>query len=420
MSRITHLLLTVFAFSVSFDAKAIFMRYETQQVPIDRLFTNFQQRLMRDPNNFELTYDLARLHSMAYSTNLTSIGVRTNTGRPEFYHPGFDSGVPRRVYSWDPRSDQARALEHLTNAIRHYERAIVLLKKSTNGTSSKEWLVVPLEMGQAWCRDQAGLHKEALVAYRKALAFAWKREVTGEFSFTEWVQDKWSAVKSGNNPLRTTTRRGHIGPGVCYSQEIIGYMLRLLDSVKDAKEVADLKDKQKTLGSMGRAITPILVPLVEGLRLSELVNANAAVTFDLDGTGLPRQWGWITPKAAWLVFDPHGQGRITSALQMFGSVTFWIFWCDGYAALRSLDDDNDGTLRGAELRGIALWRDTNSNGVSEAGEVRTVSEWGISAISCAGEPDEAAASWCPTGVTFEDGTTRPTYDWMAPSHAEQQ
>jgi hypothetical protein len=51
-----------------------------------------------------------------------------------------------------------------------------------------------------------------------------------------------------------------------------------------------------------------------------LTNPNARVAFDLDGSGLPRKWGWITPKAAWLVYDPAGEGRITSGLQMFGNV----------------------------------------------------------------------------------------------------
>jgi hypothetical protein len=134
---------------------------------------------------------------------------------------------------------------------------------------------------------------------------------------------------------------------------------------------------------MGFSITPILVPLVKGAALNDLVNADAAVTFDLDGSGLPKQWGWTTSNAAWLVFDRDGHGQITSARQMFGDVTFWIFWRDGYEALRSLDDDQDGVLQGSELCGIALWHDRNGNGISEPGEVRPVAECGIVSISCA-------------------------------------
>jgi hypothetical protein len=379
------------------------------------LYTNLQERLARNTNDFEVTYDLARLHSMAYSTNDSTLRVRTDNGRPQFYSPGSDAGVPRTVYrGWSPEA-QEEARKHLTNAIVLFRRAIFLLKTSTNKIEYKEWLVLPLEIGHAWCLDQAGLRKEALASYRNTLALAWKREVTGEFKFQEWLEGSWNAVKSGNNPLRVTTRRGYIGPGVCYSDEIIGYLLNLLDPVKDASEIADLRDKRKTLAGMGRAITPVLVPLTAGAVLQDLVDPNAAVTFDLDGSGLPRQWGWITPKAAWLVFDPDGRGKITSALQMFGNVTFWIFWRNGYEALRSLDDNHDGVLSGAELRGIALWNDENSNGICEPGEVRPVSDWGISTISCAGETHSTGISWCPKGVTFTNGELRATYDWIAPS-----
>ena len=314
---------------------------------------------------------------------------------------------------------RAEAMRHLTNAIQLYERAIVLLKKSTNTVRSKEWLVLPLELGHAWCLDQSGARKQALAGYRKALTLAWKKEVTGEFDFHQWVEEKWDAVRSGRNPLRTSRRLGVIGPGVCYTEEIIGYMLKLLDPVKDANEISQLKGKQKTLNSStGRAVTPILVPLVSNARLHDLVDANAAVTFDPDGSGLPRKWGWITPKAGWLVFDPNGQGHITSGLQMFGNVTFWIFWRDGYDALRSLDDDNDGVLRGSELRGIAIWQDRNGNGVSKPEEVRAATEWDITEISCSGETDSNGISSCTRGVTFRNGETRPTYDWIAESQSK--
>src|SRR5438132_3878974 len=120
------LVLTLFG---SFDGKAMFGWYETKQVPIGRLFTNLQERLARDTNNFELTYDLARLHSMAYSTNCHAVAVTTNDNRPEFYHSGYGT-VPKGVYPLPSPEERTQALAHLTNAIVLFERAIVLLKKS--------------------------------------------------------------------------------------------------------------------------------------------------------------------------------------------------------------------------------------------------------------------------------------------------
>ena len=392
----------------------MFAWQETKKVPIDRLFTNLHQRLLQNSNDFLVTYHLARLHSMAYATNLVEVNSTKDEGTPVFYYPGSDSGVPQEIAQ--PQTPRARqvALTQLTNAILLYERAIVLLKKSTN-LNEQRWMILPVELGHAWCLDQAGRVKEALEAYRRTFKIAWQTEVVGEFDPKEWLQERWDDVRSGRNPLHRS-QRNYLGLGVCYSEEIIGYLLKRLDPVKDADEIAQLKKSSKTLLSMGRAVTPIVVPLQPEGRWTELVDTNAAVTFDLDGSGLPRTWGWITPKAAWLVYDSDGSGRITSGLQMFGSVTFWIFWRDGYEPLASLDDDGDGVLSGAELRGLALWQDRNRDGVSDSGEVCPVEAFGITAISCSAARHSSGMAWNPRGVTFYDGTSRPTYDWIAPMH----
>jgi hypothetical protein len=99
-------------------------------------------------------------------------------------------------------------------------------------------------------------------------------------------------------------------------------------------------------------------------------------------------------------------------------VTFWLFWMNGYEALASLGDDHDGRLKGAELAGLALWHDANSNGISEAGEVRAVADWGIVELSCGHIPPRSrvearlAIAVSPAGIRFGDGSTRPTYDLL--------
>src|SRR5262245_41687967 len=97
----------------SFDGHAMFISYATRQVPIGRLFTNLQVRLARNTNDFEATYDLARLHSMAYSTNFVTFRVRTNSDRPEFYWPGSDSGVPKAVFPAESPDARTEARKHL-------------------------------------------------------------------------------------------------------------------------------------------------------------------------------------------------------------------------------------------------------------------------------------------------------------------
>ena len=394
------------------ESPGMHMMPETEQVPIARLFTNLGERLAQNTNDWELTYQLARLHSMSYATNLTVVRAFKESGYPDQWQTAF-TGLPARVQTFKTPEARSVALRHLTNAIALYERSLVLLKRSTNVYARE---VVRPQLGLAWCLDQCGQREQALKAYRKALEAAWKIEVTGDFDFQEWVKDIWNDVKSGKNPIHGRNR-GSVEVGECYCEEIIAYMLKLLNPVKDAHEIAELNERKKTLRTIGRWITPVLLPLAAGTRFDQLVNPTAAVRFDLDGSGLPRKWGWITPKAAWLVYDADGAGRITSALQMFGNVTFWIFWRDGYAAMAALDDNGDGVLSGDELRALALWQDKNSNGISEPGEVRPVERFGITSISCQSLADSAGLKWHPSGATFSDGSTRPTYDWIVPSEA---
>jgi hypothetical protein len=125
------------------------------------------------------------------------------------------------------------------------------------------------------------------------------------------------------------------------------------------------------------------------------------------------------PKDVDAVINPKNEHRITSGLQLFGSVTFWLFWNTGYDALSALDDNLDGKLTGSELAGLAIWEDSRNPGVCDPGEVKPLSEYGIVAVSCRFErdtshPDHIACS--PRGVTFRNGTTRPTFDIILKPH----
>jgi hypothetical protein len=194
--------------------------------------------------------------------------------------------------------------------------------------------------------------------------------------------------------------------------EAANYLIPLLDPEKDNKEIETLKERAKKLRMLPRPITPIAVPLRDGLTARDVLDERARVAFDADGSGLRRRWTWITSEAAWLVLDRHGRKQVDSALQLFGSVTFWTFWENGYQALAALDDDRDGRLAGKELAGLALWHDANGNGACDPGEVRPLAEWGIVALSCRCEKgkDGSHVAFSPQGVMFKNGKVRPTWD----------
>jgi hypothetical protein len=150
----------------------------------------------------------------------------------------------------------------------------------------------------------------------------------------------------------------------------------------------------------------------EGAHLRDLVAPDVHVPFDLDGFG-PAQWSWLKPSTGILVWDPRHSESIDSGLQLFGSVTWWMFWRDGYQALAALDDNRDGWLSGAELDGIAVWIDRNQNGHSDPGEVISLAAAGIARIGVSAVPDATGVLANSQGIEFADGRRTASFDWIA-------
>ncbi|MEY3812643.1 MAG: hypothetical protein RL495_590 [Verrucomicrobiota bacterium] len=421
-------ILTALAIWLTPSAQAIFAEYETDLVPIERVFAGLKTKLAATPDDFELHYQIARLHAMAAFKDNATVPVIKDNGRSNragrVLHGSMesDNGTPeiprgRRDAPPSVGATGKDAATHLADATKHFDLALSLLRKAPNAKENT-WLIKPLLLGSAWCLDKAGRREEALSAYRQALAISWHMEVIKDFKPEDWLKGTRYELTESVDPAATKRgfRAGFLRGGVCFSEECISYLLNLLDPQKDAEEIRILKLSKERLERMPRAVTPILIPLSE-TPFDTLVDVDAQVAFDLDGSGLRRHWGWITPKAAWLVFDGKETGRINSGLQMFGSVTFWIFWRDGYQALGSLDTNGDGLLNGAELRGLALWLDANSNGISEPGEVKPLSAYSIDQLSCRGQTTAPGLRLSPQGVRFKDGSFRPTYDWDSPMNA---
>ncbi len=225
-------------------ARARFIQVDLKPVPLATLITNLEKRLANDSNDVRAVYYLARVHSIAYATNSNEIPIWTDSHdliRPPdigFARPGNENAVPLDVQTNRSRADRDLALQHVTKAVEFYKHAAQLIKSEADPDS--QWLILPIHLGLAWCIDQSGDRQGALKAYRTALELAWHKEVIGDFTFKDWIEEKWDKIRAGENPLRSM-RRGYVGPGVCYSDEIIGYMLALLDPVKDAGEIARLK-----------------------------------------------------------------------------------------------------------------------------------------------------------------------------------
>jgi hypothetical protein len=366
---VRSLLLVVFLAATS-PAFGRFVGVDVERVPVARLIENLEQIARDNPTSVEAQLNLGRAHGMAYAQKSDPLTV------PKAYHGMEPPSVPfGTVTTAADATLGAAAQAHLEAALKAYRQALEL---------DKDNLVIHL--GLAWLTEQAGRKDDAVKQYRTIAAEAWEKE------------KRLTMLGLGGQTL---------------TGEVASYLVPLLDVEKDKREIETLKDHVATLGKLPYPVTPIAVPLADGLTAADLEAPDARVTFDVDGSGLGREWSWITPQAAWLVSDARRDGKINSGRQLFGNVTFWMFWNNGYAPLAALDDNHDSILTGNELAGLALWRDANGNGVAEPAEVKPLSAYGIVALSYKwqtlnDQPGQIAFS--PNGVVFQDGKTRPTFD----------
>jgi hypothetical protein len=358
---------------------ALYVQFELENVPIERATANLERMIQEQPSNVGWRINLARIHAMAFAQKAKTVPIVKNEQMKDWKgQPFFGYGPDYKQFNVISAVDAAiaeAAAKHLQAAVAAYRDVLkVAPENSVAG------------LGLGWALSLAGDKTGAIEVLRQVAAREWPRE-------------------------EKTLSAGYGEPSMV--EETARYLIPLLDPTRDAAEIDTLRQRAAVLARKARFITPIAIPLRPNLTAIDITSERAHVLFDADGSGIPKRWTWITPDAAWLVFDKKDTREITSALQWFGNVTFWMFWENGYDALRVLDDDNDGSIRGSELRGLALWHDRDGDGVSDKGEVRPLAEHGVVSLSTnyeydARHPDEIA--WSNNGVTFTSGEVRPTFD----------
>jgi hypothetical protein len=358
------------------------MPHAMEQAPVERALENVRRDERLPPAQRERL--LGRLHLIAYAQLNAPVTLYSNG---EWHGEIIDScpnnadscGSERRVRFGVELPVRASfwsftARGHLITARTHYERALALDDSDLRA-----------HLGLAYIFDELNQDDAARSELRRIIELsdaAFMRQDNGEIIW--W--DRYAVLS-----------------------EAIDHLAYLAHSAADRRSVASLR---RRLGNARHVtvVTPIVVPLADA-SFDALTNPSSPVAFDFAGTGDTRARGWLTADAAWLVWDPEGLGEVRSGFDMLGQRTWAVFWTDGFEAMRSLDDNRDGALTGAELGGLALWRDVNVNGISDAGEVAPVSAFGITGLAVNGREEMPGLLVAPAGVDFVDGTRRPLYDW---------
>ncbi|KAB2964537.1 SdrD B-like domain-containing protein [Zoogloea sp.] len=124
-------------------------------------------------------------------------------------------------------------------------------------------------------------------------------------------------------------------------------------------------------------VSPIAIDL-DGNGIQTIARENTNGTFDLFGTGTAVKSGWLSSSDAFLVVDSNGNGRIDDVGEMFGGNSAGL----GFAKLASFDSNGDGLVDSQDARfaELKVWRDANSNQLTDQGELLSLSDAGLASL----------------------------------------
>jgi len=130
--------------------------------------------------------------------------------------------------------------------------------------------------------------------------------------------------------------------------------------------------------------TPIVLDL-DGNGIQTL-SVDAGVRFDMLASGQAVQTGWVGSGDGLLVMDRNQDGAINDGAELFGSSTGLSDGTkavDGFQALAQLDTNHDGVISSADAQfsRLGVWIDGNADGVSGAGEVKSLAQLNITQLS---------------------------------------
>ncbi|MBH8574955.1 hypothetical protein I8752_18425, partial [Nostocaceae cyanobacterium CENA369] len=114
----------------------------------------------------------------------------------------------------------------------------------------------------------------------------------------------------------------------------------------------------------------------DGIELVSLEQSTAQ--FDLNADGFREQTGWVKGDDGILALDANSDGKINDITELFGDAV-----TDGFTELATLDSNNDKVIdsRDTQFSKLQIWQDFNQNGITDFGELKTLTQLGIKSLS---------------------------------------
>ena len=118
----------------------------------------------------------------------------------------------------------------------------------------------------------------------------------------------------------------------------------------------------------------------------ETKKEDSSVHFDHDNNGFAESTGWVGKDDGLLVRDINGNGQIDDGTELFGNNTVLSSGqkaANGFEALKDLDSNNDGIFNNQDTawNQVKVWKDSNSNGIVDDGELLSLEQAGVAGIN---------------------------------------
>lgn len=168
-----------------------------------------------------------------------------------------------------------------------------------------------------------------------------------------------------------------------------------------------VEDISKVAAFISDIISPLVIDMDgDGI---ELVTLDESSTyFDLNMDGYAEATGWVGADDALLAFDIDGDGVIENNSELFGDQTGF---ANGFLALAAHDSNGDGVIdaNDATFTDLIVWQDANGDGFSDASEMQSLSDVGITSIdlnaASINEINQGHSVLWRGSVTWSDGST---------------
>jgi hypothetical protein len=139
----------------------------------------------------------------------------------------------------------------------------------------------------------------------------------------------------------------------------------------------EINFKDTTVGMVSTLVLDL-----DGNGVSLAAKGKANGWFDMNGDGSPDEMGWISRRDGFLVIDRNNNGVIDNSAEL-SMLAEDPMAKNSLVALAKLDSNGDKIIDAKDARfgELKVWVDANNNGVTNAGELRTLGELGIQSIN---------------------------------------